>query len=137
MRVVIDTNCLIASISPVAGYYWLYEAFESERFDWLISNEILSEYLEKLTERYSEQTASLVYSIISAAPNVTFAEPYFKWQLIEADADDNKFADLAIAGSADYLVSNDKHFNILKTIPFPKLNVLSLNEFKMVLGIDQ
>ena len=133
MRVVIDTNCLIASISPEGGYYWLYEAFEAEKFEWLISNEILTEYFETLTVRYSEQTALLVYSILSAAVNATFTEPYFKWQLIDADPDDNKFADLAVAANANYLVTNDKHFNILKTTDFPKLNVLSLDEFKVIL----
>lgn len=134
MRVVIDTNCLIASISPEGGYYWLYDAFEAEQFEWLISNEILTEYLEKLTELYSEQTALLVYSIISAAVNVTFTEPFFKWQLIEADPDDNKFADLAVAGNVHFLVTNDKHFNPLKTLEFPKLTVVSLDEFKKVIG---
>ena len=134
MRVVIDTNCLIASISPEGGYYWLYDAFESEQFEWLISNEILTEYIEKLMERYSEQTALLIYSIISAAPNVTFTEPFFKWQLVEADADDDKFADLAIAGNVDYLVTNDKHFNPLKTLDFPKLTIVSLDKFKKIIG---
>jgi putative PIN family toxin of toxin-antitoxin system len=134
MRVVIDTNCLIASVPPEGGYYWLYDAFEAEQFEWLISNEILSEYLEKLTELYSEQTALLVYSIISTAVNVTFTEPFFKWQLIEADPDDNKFADLAVAGNVDYLVTNDRHFNPLKTLDFPKLTIVSLDEFKKVIG---
>jgi putative PIN family toxin of toxin-antitoxin system len=128
MRIVIDTNCLVASISPEGGYYWLYEAFEAEEFEWLISNEVLTEYFEILTNKYSEKTALLVYSILSAAVNVTFTEPYFKWQLIAADPDDNKFADLAIAANADYLVTNDKHFNVLKVTDFPKLNVITLDE---------
>jgi putative PIN family toxin of toxin-antitoxin system len=135
MRVVIDTNCLVASLPPRGDYYWLYEAFEAEQFEWLISNEILTEYLEKLTELYSEDTALLVYSIISTAVNVTFTEPFFKWQLVTADADDNKFADLAVAGNVDYLVTNDKHFNPLKRLEFPKLTIVSLVEFKQVLGL--
>jgi putative PIN family toxin of toxin-antitoxin system len=134
MRVVIDTNCLVASIPPGGGYYWLYDAFEAEQFEWLISNEILTEYIEILTERYSEQTALLVYSIISTAVNVTFTEPFFKWQLVEADPDDNKFADLAVAGNVDYLVTNDRHFNPLKTLEFPKLTIVSLDEFKKNIG---
>ena len=133
MRVVVDTNCLIASISPEGGYYWLYEAFEAEEFEWLISNEVLTEYFEMLTIKYSEKTALLVYSILSSAVNVTFTEPYFKWQLIDVDSDDNKFADLAIAANADYLVTNDKHFNILKVTDFPKLNVITLDEFRALL----
>ncbi len=133
MIAVIDTNCLLASIPPQSQHYWLYEAFRNERFEWLISNEILMEYMEMLTSIYSENTAFLVMSVLSVAPNVTFAQPYFKWQLIENDPDDNKFADLAIAGNADYLVTNDKHFNLLKTIDFPKVMVVSLDEFKEVI----
>ena len=111
----------------------MYDAFEAEQFEWLISNEILTEYIETLTQRYSEQTALLVYSIISSAVNVTFTEPFFKWQLVEADPDDNKFADLAVAGNVDYLVTNDRHFNPLKTLDFPKLTIVSLDEFKKVM----
>jgi hypothetical protein len=29
MRVVIDTNCLIASVPPNGKYYWLYESFRA------------------------------------------------------------------------------------------------------------
>jgi len=70
---------------------------------------------------------------LDSAPNVIFDEPYFKWNLIVPDADDNKFADLAIAGNADYVVTNDKHFNILKSVDFPVVNVISLNDFKRLI----
>jgi uncharacterized protein len=134
MRVVIDTNCLIVSIPPKGNYYWLYEFFRVGKFEWFISNEILTEYLEQLTLRYSESTAFVVYSILSTSRYVTFSEPFYKWELMTNDPDDNKFADMAIAANADYLVTNDKHFNILKLIEFPKVNVISLDEFKKVAG---
>jgi predicted nucleic acid-binding protein len=35
------------------------------------------------------------------------------------DQDDEKFADCAIVSNADYLVTNDRHFEVLKTIQFP------------------
>ncbi|MDO3641725.1 putative toxin-antitoxin system toxin component, PIN family [Mucilaginibacter sp. L3T2-6] len=132
MIVVVDTNCLLASIPPQSRHYWLYQAFERGLFEWLISNEIMSEYEEKITSRYSDVTANLVLSILSAAHNVIFAEPYFKWNIIGQDADDNKFTDLAIAGNADYIVTNDKHFDIAKTLDFPKLNIVTLDEFKKI-----
>jgi len=135
MRVIIDTNWLLASIPSKSSHYWLYQAFKDEQFEWLISNEILSAYIEKLTDIYSENTAVVIYSILSVAPNVNFTEPFFKWQLVELDPDDNKFADLTIAGNADYLVTNDKHFDPLKSLDFPKLNIVSMDEFKkIVLG---
>jgi putative PIN family toxin of toxin-antitoxin system len=134
MRIVVDTNCLIASIPPKGKYYWLYEAFRIGEFDWSISNEILTEYLEKISEIYSESTASVVYSILSTSPRAIFSEPFFKWQLMENDPDDNKFVDMAIAVNADYLVTNDKHFNFLKEIGFPKINVISLDNFKEIIA---
>lgn len=133
MIAVIDTNCLLASIPPQSTHYWLYVAFQQEKFDWLVSNEILSEYTEKLIDHYSENTADIVLNILSVAPNVTYKEAYFKWNLIDKDPDDNKFVDLAIAGNADYLVSNDRHFNPIKKLEFPKLNIVTLNEFREII----
>lgn len=45
------------------------------------------------------------------------------------DPDDNKYCDCAIAGKASYIVTEDKHFNVLKTISFPKLTTITLDEF--------
>ena len=134
MRVVVDTNCLLASIPPKSNYYWLYQAFENELFEWVVSNEILTEYEEKLIERYSELTSELVLSILASAPNAIFSEPFYKWQLIENDPDDNKFVDLAISTNADYLITNDKDFNMLKSLDFPQIRVVSLMEFKEIMN---
>jgi uncharacterized protein len=54
---------------------------------------------------------------------------YINWRMIYADPDDDKFIDCAIAANADYLVTNDKHFNILAKIEFPTLKVLRIDEF--------
>lgn len=62
-------------------------------------------------------------------PFVEKVEIFFQWDLIQVDEDDNKFMDLGINGNADYLVTNDKHFNELKVIKFPKLHIISLNDF--------
>ncbi len=137
MRAVIDTNCLLASIPPKGKYYWLYEAFESGDFSWVISNEVLTEYDEKISERYSEKTAHLVLTLLLFAPNVVLAEPYFRWQLIGNDPDDNKFVDLAVAAEADFLVTNDRDFDIVKGIKFPKVNIVNLDEFKTLLNTSQ
>ncbi|OIN56220.1 putative toxin-antitoxin system toxin component, PIN family [Arsenicibacter rosenii] len=129
LKAVIDTNCLLASISPKSVWYRLYELFEEEKFEWYVSNEILTEYEEKLTDIYSASTARLVLTILMVAPNVSFQEAYYKWQLIEQDADDNKFVDVAIAGGVDYVVTNDNHFNVLKPIDFPHVTIIGLTEF--------
>ena len=58
-----------------------------------------------------------------------FVDPHFRMRLITSDPDDNKFVDCVFVSGADYLVSEDKHFNILRTTPFPKINIVTLDEF--------
>lgn len=43
--------------------------------------------------------------------------------------DDNKFVDCAIVSNAEYIVTEDNHFNILKTTPFPPVEIKRLHEF--------
>ena len=74
--------------------------------------------------------ANTVLQIIENAPNVELITRFFKWNLIAEDPDDNKFVDCAIAANAKYLVSNDKHFRALKNIDFPKVILLTVEEFK-------
>ena len=37
--------------------------------------------------------------------------------------------DCAFAAGADYLVSEDNHFDVLRKTPFPQLNLVTLDEF--------
>ncbi len=134
MRAVIDTNCLIPSIPPKNPEYWLYLAFRKKAFEWVISNEVMLEYEELIIYFYSQHTADLVLNILLTASNVILTEPYIRWNLIEKDPDDNKFADLAISANVHYLVTNDNHFQVLKQLPFPTVKVVSLAEFQKILG---
>jgi uncharacterized protein len=69
-------------------------------------------------------------------PQTEHIEAFYKWQLIEEDKDDNKYVDVAIASNADYIITNDKHFKVLQNIPFPKVQILSLQEFKELKSTD-
>ena len=81
----------------------------------------------------SPELATIILQIIENAPNVAFITRYFHWNLITADEDDNKFVDCAVASNAKYLVTHDKHFNILKDIEFPKVEVIDAEQFKLTL----
>jgi uncharacterized protein len=133
LRVVIDTNCLRASIPPKSPFYQLYLDFMAGKFEWFVSTEILLEYDEILTDTYSQKTAQLVLNQLAIAPNVVFTEPAFRWELIKNDLDDNKFADLAICINADFMVSNDGDFNIFNDLEFPSLKVVDLETFLSIL----
>ncbi len=129
MRVVIDTNQLLTCFSARSKTHWLWQAFQKQQFELCVTTEILDEYAEVFERKYSFDTAELILDILIESPNVVFIKEYFFWELIKTDPDDNKFVDCALMANADYIITNDNHFNVLKTIPFPKIEVISLEEF--------
>lgn len=132
--VVIDTNCLIQMLGRYSVYHSLWLAFLQEEFILCISNEILNEYEEILTQKASPRVASLFLQVIARATNVIRKDPYFKFHLIEQDPDDNKFVDCAIVNGANYIVSEDSHFRVLENIPFPVVRVIHLDQFAQELS---
>lgn len=53
------------------------------------------------------------------------------------DPDDDKFMDLAVAGNADFLVTNDRHFNVLAQTTFPLVNAIKAEAFLGILTANQ
>ena len=57
--------------------------------------------------------------------SITARSPYHKI----FDEDDNKFVDCAICGNSDLIITSDHHFNVLKDIDFPKVEIIAPGEF--------
>jgi putative PIN family toxin of toxin-antitoxin system len=133
MRIVLDTNVLIVSIPKQTAYYPIFQAFEDGAIELCVTTDILNEYVEKLQEKFSPSVASNTMKAIEKSPDTVFIEKYFFWNLITADPDDNKFVDCAVAANADFIVTNDRHFKVLIKIPFPKVKVISADEFLSIL----
>lgn len=129
MKVVLDTNIILASVSPFSPYRIVFDKFETSEYTLCLTSEILLEYEENLGEIFNETVAELTVAGMMLKSNVLKVGVFFEWRLIYPDLDDNKFVDCAVAASADYLVTNDKDFNQLKTLPFPKIKVLNMAEF--------
>ena len=130
MNIVLDTNSLIMSIAPRSPYRNVWQAFLRGDYNLCVSNEIIEEYAEVLARNISPRVSeAIVYAILTRS-NVIRKDPHFSFGLITADKVDNKFADCAIASNAKCIVTEDKHFNVLKSIPFPKVDVIGIDEFK-------
>lgn len=129
MRIVLDTNCLLMTISNRNRFHRVWQAFVNGKYTLCVTNEIIEEYVEVIGRNISERAAEAVVYIIMTRSNVLHIDPHFRFGLIEVDPDDNKFVDCAIASNAKYIVSQDHHFDILKTIPFPKVVVATIEEF--------
>ena len=133
MRIVLDTNCLLASLSRRDAYFNVWKGLQQGKYTLCVSNEILEEYEEILTQSTNSVIASNVVQTLLNAPTIEFIEPFYRFNLITQDPDDNKFVDCAIAGNATYIVSNDSHFDVLKQTDFPKLVVKRIQEFSKIL----
>ncbi len=129
MRIVLDTNCLLVAIPKKSKYRWLWDEFRKQNITLCYSNEILHEYHELLNSFYSQTVAENVIAEILRSPNTEQIDIFYKWNLIIADPDDNKFVDCAISANAKYIVSNDRHFEVLDNIDFPKVNVVNIQNF--------
>ncbi len=134
MRVLIDTNCLLMISPKSSKYHWLMRSIQLGEIELVVTTEILEEYEEIMGRFYSAEYASLILKGLLNLPNVIKLNPiYYQWSLITIDTDDNKFVDAYIASNADFIITYDKHFNVLSTIPFPKVLFCSLEEFEVSL----
>lgn len=129
----LDTNVLLVSISGRSRYHSIFDAFLKERYELCVTTDILLEYEEVVRDHMGEKVSEYLLQIIENAPNVRWLTMYYKWNLIEADKDDNKFVDCAIACDAKFLMSDDRHLDVLKGISFPKVELLSAAEFRAFL----
>jgi len=132
MKVVIDTNIILNAIYPGSKNYWIRKALEFQQLELCITTDILDEYAEIIERFFDKETANLFLSALEILPNITHIQKYFFWKLIPEDPDDEKLLDCAIASGAAYLVTNDRHFNKIKDLPFPKVNVVNEDEFKVI-----
>lgn len=132
-RIVLDTNCLLACISSKSEIFRVWQDFQAGRFVLCVSNEILDEYQEIIARKTTPSIAENIVNAIVESEYVEFIDPQFHLGLIAADHDDDKFVDCAFAANAAYIVSDDRHFDILNDIPFPRLLVLKLKMFLSIL----
>lgn len=129
MRVVIDTNAFLVTLKHSSKYRLIFDAFLAEKFELAVSTGILLEYVEVITRKARPDIAANIGELIAKAPNTKKTRIAFRWGLITNDPDDNKFVDCAISARVKFVVTNDKHFEILKSIDFPKVEIISLDDF--------
>ena len=128
-KIVLDTNCLVQCIPSRSKYRIIWNSILEGKNTLCVSNDILQEYEEILQKLAGLEIAKLVIDYLVTSPYVIFCNPYFNFNLIQNDADDNKFVDCAICANAKLIVTEDHHFDILKQCGFPRIPVMGLDDF--------
>ena len=129
MKVVIDTNVLLISLPVVSKYAPIVDALFDNKMRLIVSTSIYFEYLEVLNLKAKKHIANAFDDYLKTSKNIFITTPYFNWNLINSDVDDNKFTDAYLVSDVDYLVTNDAHFNEVKNLSFPKVNIISQMNF--------
>lgn len=137
MKVVLDTNVLLAALPLTSSSHPIFLALVQGTYDLCLTSDILNEYEEVFQRRANPEIAALALDVLDILPNLLHINKYYFWRLITVDPDDNKFVDCAVAANADFIVTDDKHFNVLKKIEFPKVKVISKGKFLEMLESRQ
>lgn len=132
-RVVLDTNALVASFSKASPSNLIWRGLLEGKYTLCVSNDILWEYQEIIAQKTTPEIAENVISYLINSQFVEMITPYYHFELITTDRDDNKFIDYAIAANATFIVSDDKHFLPLQQIDYPRLLVIKIMEFVSIL----
>lgn len=128
-RLVLDTNVLLVSVSERSRYHYVFDAFRRKRYTLCLTTDIVLEYHEVLARHMGRATADAVLANFGAARNVDWVTRYFRWQMIVADPDDDKFVDCAVAAGAAIL-TEDRHFDAAKAVAFPPVQIISVSDFE-------
>jgi len=134
MKVVLDSNVLLVAVGKRSAYRGIWQAFLERKYQIVLSEAIIFEYVEILQQRAASGAWDYVIDIFMESPGIIYQQVYYSWNLIYNDPDDNKFVDAAIAANAEYIVTDDAHFSVLKSIDFPTVKILSAGEFLMELN---
>ena len=127
--IVLDTNCLLQALPSNSPFHKIWTEVLEDRICLCVNTDILEEYEEILATKTTPEIARNIVDAIANLSTTVFQNTYVHFELLPADSDDNKFVDCAVASDAEYIVTNDKHFNPLKEIPWPKVEIIKIAEF--------
>ncbi len=119
MTVCLDTGVFLQMFGRRQPFYRILRALLDGSIILAVSTEILLEY-EEITVQLSgaerwRHVAAFLELLAQLHGNIRQIEPQYRFAVVVADPDDNKFCDCAIAAEADFVITEDIHFGALKS----------------------
>lgn len=99
-----------------------------------MSNEVVLEYEEILISKVGAVVANNIINAILASQYTVFINPQNRYHLIESDPDDNKFVDCAINAKAKYIVTQDRHYDVVRFNPKFDFTAVDIDYFLNMLS---
>ncbi len=133
LRVVLDSNVYVSAFThPQGPVFELWRQALEQRYTLIVSPPIIHEVARCLRLDFGWSEARLVRRmklLVKIAEIVAPTEPV---TFIIDDPDDNRILECGLAGSADVIVSGDRHINKLKT--FRGIAIVRPMDFRRMLG---
>jgi uncharacterized protein len=132
--VVIDTNVFISATLFGGEVDQIRQLWQQEKIVYLISGEVLKEYIKVLSYPKFNLTEEDIHYIIDEEllPFVTSVNIKTHVKCIKEDPDDDKFLSLAVDGDADYIISGDNH--LLKLKEYRGIKILPVRDFFQIIA---
>ncbi|AKH98010.1 putative toxin-antitoxin system toxin component, PIN family [Halanaeroarchaeum sulfurireducens] len=112
MKAVLDTNVLISSVIATGVPHDVVVKGFSGEYGIIVSVATLTEFREtllKYPDRFGMEEDEVQEEVETIRYFAEFVEPEDDISAVEADPDDDKFLEAAVAGNVDYVVSGDRH----------------------------
>lgn len=112
MKAVLDTNVLISGVIATGVPHELLVAGFEGQYDVVVSVETLTEFRRTLLEypeRFDMAEPEVQREVETVRYFAEFVDPAEEIEAVDADPDDDKFLEAAVAGNVDCLVSGDSH----------------------------
>jgi len=112
MRAVLDTNVLISAVISTGIPHEIVVAGYEGEYQIVVSVATLAEFrdtLRKYPDRFGLNENEIRTEVETLGHFSEFVKPTEDIAAVDADPDDDKFLEAAVAGDAAYLVSGDQH----------------------------
>ena len=131
MKVVLDTNIFISGIFWKGSSNRVITNWKEGKFTLVTSLEAASEIIKILKDFKIKLSDELIKEWVDLiVRNSMIVEPKEKIAIVKDDPKDNIFIETAVAGNADYIVSQDNH--LLKLKDFRGIKIITPDEFNKI-----
>ncbi|MFH1073479.1 MAG: putative toxin-antitoxin system toxin component, PIN family [Candidatus Firestonebacteria bacterium] len=115
-KVVIDTNVFVSAVLFCGKLEIIVQNWKNGAFDFLLSKEVLNEYIRVLQYPKFKLKPKEIKGIIDdeLLPYITPIITHSNVKVVKNDPSDDKFFSFAVDGAADLIVSGDMHIISIK-----------------------
>jgi len=122
-RVVLDTNVIVSGLGWRGPSHDIVRSCLDHRYDLLLSPDLLME-VERVLHypKFHFSDSEILDYLTLLTESADIVKPDFRVTIVEADPDDNRVLECALAGDAQVIVTGDDH--LLDLAEFEKISIL-------------